>query len=295
MATQPFARIVPAVATPFFADGKIDLGRMAAHCRWLLAEGADGLLLFGSTGESASLTNAERMMVVDSLIAQGIEPGRLLVGTGCCALADTVLLSSHATDSGCAGVLVVPPFFFKGVPDAGVRRYFRDLIEGVNDPRLAIYLYHFPQTSGVPITPTLAQDLVRAHGSTIRGYKDSSGDWTNTQAVLEALPGLEIFAGTEARMVDLITRGGAGCISATANLHARSIRALLDAIGTPAEGDRLDKVAEFRNAFTGVPLVPAVKAVLAHLHNDPEWSRLRAPLMSLDGDAEAGLLRKLGL
>lgn len=295
MPNPPFARIVPAVATPFYPDGKVDLGRMAAHCRWLLTEGADGLLLFGSTGESASLTNAERMMVVDSLIAQGIPARQLMVGTGCCALADTILLTAHATDSGCAGVLVVPPFFFKNVPEAGVRRYFRDLIEGVNDPCLAIYLYHFPQTSGVPITPALAQDLARAHGTTIRGYKDSSGDWNNTLAVLDAVPGLEIFAGTEARMVDLIARGGAGCISATANLHTRSIRALVDAIGTDAQAERLAAVTAFRNAFTGIPLVPAVKAVVAHLHNDPEWSRLRPPLMPLDGGAEAVLLKQLGL
>jgi 4-hydroxy-tetrahydrodipicolinate synthase len=157
--TKPvFARVVAAVATPFLSDDRVDLGRLLAHCRWLLTEGCDGLLLFGSTGEATSLTAEEKHRIIDHLIANGIAAAKLLIGSGACALEDTLDLTRHANEAGCGGVLVVPPFFFKNIADEGLLRYYSELIERCADNRLALYLYHFPQTSHVSISLELTRE-----------------------------------------------------------------------------------------------------------------------------------------
>lgn len=295
MSKKPFARVVAAVATPFLDDDTIDFKRLVAHCRWLLAEGCDGLVLFGTTGESASLTNAERKEIVEALVKDGIDPKQIVVGTGCCAVDETADLSRHALAQGCAGVLVVPPFFFKGLTNDGVARYYDKLIARINDPRLRIYLYHFPQTSGVAINEELVERLKTAHPGVIVGYKDSSGDWSNTEKILARFPDLEVFIGTEVRMTDMLDRGGAGIISATANLHPRAIRAVVDAHGTADAAAAQAKVSATRTAVQAYPLVPATKAVIAAIHKDNTWRRLRAPLSPLpDADADA-LVQSLNL
>jgi len=291
----PFARVIAAVATPFFPDDKVDLGRLLAHCRWLLAEGCDGLLLFGSTGEAPSLTLDERHAIIDHLVANGVSAAKLLIGSGCCALEDTLALTRHALAQKCAGVLVLPPFFFKNIADDGLLRYYAELIERTADDRLALYLYHFPQTSQVPISVELTRGLVERYPGTIRGYKDSSGDWANTERFLREFPDLDIYSSTEARIGDVLRLGGAGCVSATANVQPRAIRAVVEAAGTPAQTGLQKSVAECRNAFAGLPVVPAVKAALESIHNDPAWSLMRAPLTPLEISARTGLLTAIGL
>jgi 4-hydroxy-tetrahydrodipicolinate synthase len=295
MSKAVFARVVAAVATPFLSDDRVDLGRLLAHCRWLLTEGCDGLLLFGSTGESASLTLDERHRIIDHLAGNGIPAAKLLIGSGCCALEDTLELTRHANEAGCGGVLVVPPFFFKHIADEGLLRYYSELIERTADNRLALYLYHFPQTSMVPISLELTRDLVTRYPGVIRGYKDSSGDWANTEKFLKAFPDLDIYSSTEARIADVLRLGGAGCVSATANVQPRAIRKLVEAAGTDAETALQKDVAACRNAFQGLPVVPAVKAALESLHNDSAWSLMRAPLTPLDPAARTTLLSAIGL
>ena len=294
--TKPvFARVVAAVATPFLPDDRVDPGRLLAHCRWLLAEGCDGLLLFGSTGEATSLTAAEKYRIIDHLTANGISPAKLLIGSGCCALEDTLDLTRHAIAAGTAGVLVLPPFFFKNIADEGLLRYYGELIERTADDRLALYLYHFPQTSQVSISLDLTRDLVKRYPGAIRGYKDSSGDWANTEKFLKAFPDLAIYSSTEARIADVLRLGGAGCVSATANVQPRAIRKVVEAAGTAAEAALQKEVAACRNAFQGLSVVPAVKAALESLHNDPVWSRMRSPLTPLEPETRAALLSAIGL
>ena len=229
MKSAAFARVVAAVATPFDSDYKVALNSQIAHCRWLLQQGCDGLLLFGSTGEAPSLTLAERQIIVEQLIHEGIPAGRLLIGTGCCALDDTIMLTRHALELGCAGALVVPPFFFKNLDDNGVLAYYSQLAENVSSPHPWLYLYHFPQMSGVPIGGDLVERISDACGGALRGYKDSSGDWNNSCKIKERFSGLDTYVGTEARLADLLSLGGAGCISATANVQPAAIAALVNA------------------------------------------------------------------
>ncbi len=294
MATTPFARVVAAIATPFQDDDSIDYTRLISHAQWLLSEGCDGLVLFGSTGESASLTIGERKSIIDHLIAAGVAPKQIVAGTGCCALDDTVDLSIHAIEAGCAGVLIVPPFFFKGVSDDGVAAYYNNLIAKINDPRLNVYLYHFPQTSGVGISPDLVERLKTTHPTVIKGYKDSSGDWSNTEKILDRFPDLEIFIGTEVRLTEMLDRGGAGIISATANVHPRAIRAVVSAYGKHNSGELQATVSATRQAIQAFPLVSATKSVVAAIHKDQAWNRLRAPLMPLSNDDQKTLLAALG-
>jgi 4-hydroxy-tetrahydrodipicolinate synthase len=295
MKKPAFARVVAAVATPFLPDDRVDSSRLLAHCRWLLSEGCDGLLLFGSTGEATSLTLAEKHAIIDHLTAGGIPAARLLVGSGCCAQEDTLELTRHAGEAGCAGVLVLPPFFFKNLSDEGLLRYYGELIERAGDERLALYLYHFPQTSQIPISLELTQALVERFPGVVRGYKDSSGDWTNTERFLAAFPQLDIYSSTEARIADVLRLGGAGCVSATANVQPRAIRQVVEAAGNAGQAALQQEVAACRNAFQGLPVVPAVKAALEAIHNDPAWARLRAPLVPLAPQARTALLSGIGL
>lgn len=294
MKPDPFARVVAAVATPFDSDGRVAMAAQVAHCRWLLKQGCDGLLLFGSTGEAPSLTLAERQTIVARLINEGIAADRLLVGTGCCALDDTVLLTRHALDLGCAGALVVPPFFFKNLDDDGLLAYYKQLVDGISGSNSWLYLYHFPQTSGAPIGGDLVARIIEACPGAVRGYKDSSGDWENSRAIAERFPGLDVYVGTEARMSDLLALGGAGCISATANVQPAAIAAIV-AAESSQRSECQTRVSATRNAFAGVPLVSAVKAVLARIHADDGWNRVRAPLTTLHDEQRRSLFDRLGL
>jgi 4-hydroxy-tetrahydrodipicolinate synthase len=207
-------RVLAAAATPFNPDFSVAREEFVRHCQWLLASGCHGLVLFGSTGESASLTRMERQGLLEALLKAGIPADRLIVGTGCPALGDTLDLTRHALANGCTRVLVHPPFFFKGVSDDGLAAYYAAMIERMNDSRLRVYLYHFPQTVGAGISTGLANRLIREFPEVVVGYKDSSGDWANTQRVRAECPALDLYVGTEARFLDLKRAGGTGCISA---------------------------------------------------------------------------------
>jgi 4-hydroxy-tetrahydrodipicolinate synthase len=287
----PFARVIAAAATPFHADLSVDGPRMSRHAQWLLANGCDGLVMFGSTGESASLTLAERLAIVDALRGAGIPAAALLIGTGCCAIEDTVTLTRMALAADCAGALVHPPFFFKGVPDKGVEDFYCRVIDAVADARLRLYLYHFPQTVGVGISLPLIERLLTRYPATIAGYKDSSGNFDNTTAVAREFPQLDVFVATEARYLEFRGLGGAGCVSATANVQPAAIRGLESALGTPDATKVQIAVAEMRKAFEGPKVISNVKAILAKIHGDAQWLRTRPPLTELTAE-EAQLLQE---
>jgi 4-hydroxy-tetrahydrodipicolinate synthase len=287
--TPPFARVIAATATPFHDDLSVDYAHLVSHANWLLANGCDGLVMFGSTGESASLTLAERYTIVKALAAAGIAPSALLIGTGCCAIEDTVSLTSMALAAGCAGALVQPPFFFKGVSDEGVENFYRQLIDKVADARLRLYLYHYPQTVGVGVSPGLTARLLKRYPQTIAGYKDSSGDFANTMTIAKEFPTLDVFVATEARYLEFRESGGAGCVSATANVQSAAIRRLETALGTPAAAGLQAQVAAVRKVLEGAKGISSVKAMLAQIHASADWMRTRPPLLGLTSEEARAL------
>ena len=199
---QRIAGVLAPVVTPFKADLSPDRERFIRHCRWLLSQNC-GLAPFGTTSEANSMSTDERISLLDALVAAGIDPSRMMPGTGCCSIVETVALTAHAVKHGCAGVLMLPPFYYKDVSEEGLYRYFSEVVQRVGDARLRIYLYHIPPVAIVGITPRLVERLLKAYPNAIAGMKDSSGDWNNTKTFLDA------FAETAIRL-----ELGSTCLSA---------------------------------------------------------------------------------
>lgn len=288
--------VLAPLLTPFRADLSPDPARLVAHARWLLAHGCAGLAPFGTTSEANSLSADERERLLEALLEGGIPADRLVPGTGCCALTDTVRLTAHAVRRGCAGVLVLPPFYYKAVSDDGLYRAFAELVERVGDDRLRVYLYHIPPVAQVGIGAALVERLLSAYPGAIAGMKDSSGDLANTKRMLErfAPRGFDVFVGSERFLLESMRGGGVGCITATGNVNPGAIDRLFRAWSGP-EADRLqDEVNAIRGALEKVPVIPALKAIVAHHARDPAWEVLRPPLVALAPPQRAALLAELG-
>lgn len=279
-ATLP-SGVFAASVTPLKKDHTIDLDKLVDHCHWLLQNGNDGICFMGTTGEANSFSIEERESALNYIIKKGIPPYRLMVGTGCCAITDTIRLTRHAVGQKVGGVLILPPFYYKGVTDEGLFQYFSALIKKENDPDLKIYLYHFPKMTGVPFSTALVKRLVEAFPGVIVGMKDSSGDWNNMKTVLETIPGFKLYSGTEKYFLDVLRLGGAGCISATTNLTGK-IAAKVAAQNDAAQADEWQaKLTAARLAFEGVSFIAGVKHVLAQWQGDSEWLNIRPPNTAL--------------
>ncbi len=286
--------LVPAV-TPFDHRLEPDGPRFVAYCRWLLDRGADGLAVFGTTSEATSLGLAERQALLERLVEAGIATARLVPGTGLCALPETVALTRHAVRLGCAGVLMLPPFYYKNVSDEGLVAAFSETIERVGDARLRVYLYHIPQMSGVPLPLGVIGRLLHKYPDTVVGIKDSSGNWEGTKSILKAFPQISVFLSTESRLLEGMALGAAGCISASANMNIVMIRALIDAIHGQDKlaGEMQLRVSAIRNAMERFPVIPAIKALFAQATCEADWARVRPPLMALTAPALASLGKEL--
>jgi len=292
--TRPMHGVLSPVVTPFDADLRPDPARFVRHCRWLLSQDV-GLAVFGTNSEGNSLTTAEKIALLDTLVEAGLPPARMMPGTGTCALGDTVELTRHATKLGCGGVLMLPPFYYKGNSDEGLYRSYSEVIQRVGDDRLRIYLYHIPPVAQVPITLTLIERLLKEYPGTIAGVKDSSGDWANTKAMLDQFQphGFDVFPGSESFLLPALRAGGAGCISATANVNPWPIARLA---ATWQQGDAdaqqagLDAV---RGVFQSYVMIPALKAAIAHYGDDADWLTVRPPLVELDATQRADLVQRL--
>ena len=291
MTKAGLAGVVAPVLTPFTAAGEPDAGRFVEHARWLLAEGCTALAPFGTTSEGNSLSSAERKVLLISLLAAGIDPARLMPGTGLCSIPETADLTKHAVELGCVGVLVLPPFYYKGVSDEGLYRYFASLFERVADNRLRVYLYHIPPMTQIGFSLPLIERLCRDFPSIVAGIKDSSGDWSHTKHLIEALPGLAVYSGAETTLLSNLKLGGAGCISATANVSARLLRQIFESQG---DAEALQaRASAIRQEFQSGPLIPAIKAVIAHHRSDPNWRNTRAPLEPMAGVDATKLVARL--
>lgn len=266
--------VIAAVATAVAADGAPDRERSLALARHLLANGCDGLNVLGTTGEATSFSLAERKSLMSAYREAGLPMQRLMVGTGAAAVADAVALTVHAAELGFAGALVLPPFYYKGVPDDGLAAYVQAIVEATASRPIPIYLYHFPALSGLPWHVQLIRRLVDTFGPRIAGLKDSSGDMPFAREAARAVPGFAVFPSTEACLMEARTGIFAGCISATANCNAD----LCSRAWQGGDKEALERAVAIRGLFDGKPLVPGIKALLAHIHDDPELARVKPPL-----------------
>ena len=234
--------VLAPVVTPFKADLSPDRERFIRHCQWLLSQNC-GLAPFGTTSEANSMSKDERISLLDAMVAAGIDPSRMMPGTGCCSITETVALTAHAVKHGCAGVLMLPPFYYKDVSEEGLYRYFSEVVQRVGDARLRIYLYHIPPVAMVGITPRLVERLLKAYPNAIAGMKDSSGDWNNTKTFLDAFAAgssdFDVFVGSETFLLANMRNGGAGTISATANVNPAAIYELYQSANCRQQNPRL--------------------------------------------------------
>lgn len=275
-----------ATLTPIDASGAIDAGRFREHMQALLASGVDGVAPFGTTGEGQSFTVDERRAGLEALIAAGVDPRQIAPATGCAALGEAIALTRHAIEAGCRAVLVLPPFFFKGIGDDGVVASYARLIERVRDARLRLYLYHIPQVSGVPIGHDAIARLVAQFPGVIGGVKDSSGNLANSLELARRFPSLDILVGYEPHLPTMLANGGAGTICGLANLYPACLRRLHDA---PNDAAPLEFVQRLIEILRGYSLMPAIKGMRALLSRDQAWYAVREPLLALS-EAERGSL-----
>jgi 4-hydroxy-tetrahydrodipicolinate synthase len=274
MATTTLSGVIAAIATPVGGDGAPDILRATKLARFLLDNGCDGLNVLGTTGEATSFSLEERKRVMSGYRDAGLPMNRLMVGTGAAAVADAIALTRHASELGFAGALVLPPFYYKGVPDDGLVAYIDSIVQATAQRPIPIYLYHFPQQSGLHWHVALVRRLLEQFGERIVGLKDSSGDMVYAREAAAISKNFAVFPSTEAVLIE--ARGGAfaGCISATANLNAD----LCQRAWSKADQVALDQAVTIRKLFDGKPLVSGVKALLAHIHADPALARVKPPL-----------------
>jgi 4-hydroxy-tetrahydrodipicolinate synthase len=266
--------VIAAVATIIEKDGAIDHARSLKLARYLLDNGCDGLNVLGTTGEATSFSRDERMGLMSAYRDNGLPMQRLMVGTGAAAVSDAIALTRHAAGLGFAGALVLPPFYYKGVPDDGLVAYIDAIVKSTADNPIPLYLYHFPAQSGLPWHIALIRRLLDAHRGRIVGLKDSSGDMAYAREAAKVEPGFDVFPSTEAALLEARSGVFAGCISATANCNAD----LCQRAWASGDAAASDEAVTIRNLFNGRPLVSGIKALLAHIHGDPAMAAVKPPL-----------------
>ena len=296
--------VLAPVVTPFKADLSPDRERFVAHCKWLLLQNC-GLAVFGTNSEGNSLAAEERETLLDALVAAGLDPSRMMPGTGCCSITETVKLTAQAVKHGCAGVLMLPPFYYKSVSEEGLYRYFSEVVQRVGDSRLRIYLYHIPPVAVVGITTGLVERLLKAYPNAIAGMKDSSGDWNNTKTFLDAFAksrhgesstgtGFDVFVGSESFLLANMRNGGVGTISATANVNPAAIHKLWTEWRNADADEQQTKLNVVRDVFgKKYQMIAALKQGIAIYANDPAWARVRPPLLELTAEEAKALEAEL--
>jgi 4-hydroxy-tetrahydrodipicolinate synthase len=285
--------VLSPVITPFRKDYSPDAERFVRHCRWLLKSGCAGLAVFGTNSEANSMSVAEKRRLLEALVSGGVPAAALMPGTGHCALSDSIEMTRAAVELGCAGVLMLPPFYYKGVSDEGLFQ-LAEVIERVGDERLALYLYHIPPVSQVAITLPLIERLLSKYPGIVAGVKDSSGEWANTKAMLDnyAKSGFDVFAGSEVFLLDNMRNGGKGCITATGNINPGAI-ANVYKNWRSADADKLQAGIRHAQDRAEALMIPALKSAVAHFGNDPQWKTCRPPLVELSVSQEETLITEL--
>lgn len=292
-APEKFTGVLTPVITPFKDDFSPDAERLLNQCKWMISQNVS-LAIFGTNSEANSLSTDEKILLMDYLVEGGIDPSHMMPGTGCCAITDSIQLTKHAVKLGANGTLMLPPFYYKGVNDDGLYRSYSEIIQRVGSSDLHVYLYHIPPVSNVPLSLELIERLIKQYPDTVVGIKDSSGDWNNTKRMLDAgWDDFRIFVGAETFLLENMRNGGAGCISATANVNPAAIHNLF----ANWQSDRAEKLQEdvniVRNIFQPFPMIPALKSAAALYSEDPNWFKVRPPLTALNGDQIIALSQSL--
>lgn len=277
-----FGGVNAAVLTAMHADFSPDLDRMAAHAKWLLANGCNGLGILGTTGEANSFSTAERKAILEGLVARGVPAGTMMPGTGVSSITETVELTQHARAQGCRGVLLLPPFYYKNPSDDGVFAFFDEVAKRVGGG-IALYLYNFPQQSAVPFSLSVIGRLLDAHPGVFKGVKDSSGDYANMKAMIDAFAarGFEVYSGSDEFLQKILAEGGAGCITAASNGNSHW-GGIVYAKRTGAEADAAQAMlTATRKAATSVALIPGLREIIARSTGDGGWRTIRPPHLPL--------------
>lgn len=285
--------VYTATLTPMREDFSVHIPLLVAHCNWLLNNGSDGIVLMGTTGEANSFSIRERIQTLDAIIENGLPPDRLMVGTGTCSVPETVELTRHAAGHGVGGVLLLPPYYYKQVTDGGLLQYFSSVIDTVGSDSLRIYLYHFPKMSSVSFSPGLIAVLLEEFPGIIAGMKDSTGDFEHMLRIVQEFPDLHFFAGTERHLLNILKVGGAGCISATANITSFAAGQVYAHWEDPVAAQLQDQLTALRLIFNEMPFVPILKQCLARLTNNEDWLHLRPPNAWLDEKVVETVLQEL--
>jgi 4-hydroxy-tetrahydrodipicolinate synthase len=279
--------VLAAVLTPLDNNLNADHTHLINHIKWLLKRGNNGIGLLGTTGEANSFSVDERLQILEAVLDGGIPSRKLIVGTGCCAITDTVTLTRHAHLHGVAGILLLPPFYYKKISDAGLETYMAKLFDRVGENNVKIYLYHFPQLTGVPYSVSLVERLVSKYPNNIIGLKDSGGDWSHMEEILKAIPGFRLYTGNEKFLLSVLKAGGAGCISANANFTSPEAAAVYEAWKKGSGEKEQARLSTLRDVLDTYPSVGTLKYIFAKWSGARDWVNVRPPNVLLT--AEEGL------
>jgi 4-hydroxy-tetrahydrodipicolinate synthase len=286
--------VLSPVLTPFKEDGSPDAQKLLKQCQWLSANGV-GQAIFGTNSEANSMSARQKMATLTALVEGGLNPAHMMPGTGGTSTDATVSMTRHALDHKCAGVLMLPPFYYKDITDDGLFAYFSEVIQKVGESGLKIYIYNIPPVTKINLSLSLLERLTKEYPNTVVGMKDSSGDWAYTESVIKLLApsGFRVYAGSEVFLMRTLRAGGVGCISATANVNPRAIAELAAHWRESDADQRQAALDQVRSVFAQYQMIAGMKTAVAHYSKDPEWLRVRPPLMQLSSDQQAKLLGEL--
>jgi 4-hydroxy-tetrahydrodipicolinate synthase len=286
--------VLSPVLTPFTADGNPDAKKLLKQCQWLESNGV-GQAIFGTNSEANSMSAPQKMSTLTALVEGGLNPEHMMPGTGATSMDATVSMTRHAVNHQCAGVLMLPPFYYKDVTDDGLFAYFSEVIQKVGSAALQIYIYNIPPVTKINLSLSLLERLAKEYPKTVVGMKDSSGDWAYTESVIKLLApsGFRVYAGSEVFLMRTLRAGGVGCISATANVNPKAIADLAAHWRESNADERQADLDKVRGVFSKYQMIAGMKTAVAHYSNDPEWLRVRPPLMQLNAEQQAQLLSEL--
>jgi 4-hydroxy-tetrahydrodipicolinate synthase len=285
--------VLSAVLTPLDSNLNADYDNLVKHINWLLQRGNNAIGLLGTTGEANSFSVDERKEILEAVLDRGVAPAKLLVGTGCCSIKDTVSLTRHAYSYGAAAVLLLPPFYYKQINDTGLENYFGRVLDGVGENGIKIYLYHFPQLTGVPYTVKLVEKLVSKYPQNIIGMKDSGGDWSHMDEIIKSIPGFSLYTGSEKFLLSALRAGGAGCISASANLTSPEAAAVYEAWKRGGGEKEQARLSMLRGVLEMYPSIGTLKYVFAKLSGNKDWLNIRPPNSILTSEEGIEVEQKL--
>jgi 4-hydroxy-tetrahydrodipicolinate synthase len=285
--------VLTAALTPLDKDLNCHYAQLVIHLQWLLKRGNDGITLLGTTGEANSFSVDERKRILDAVIGAGIPPDKLLVGTGCCSVTDTAMLTRHAWSHNVGGILLLPPFYYKNISDTGLETYISALLDKVGENKIEIYLYHFPQLTGVPFTTKFTERIVSKYQENIVGMKDSGGDWSHMEEVITAIPGFRLYTGNEKFLLPMLKAGGAGCISASANLTSPEAAVVYEAWKNGGGEKEQDRLSMLREVLESYPAIGTLKYVFAKLSGNKDWLNVRPPNVIISSDEGLQIKQKL--